>query len=192
MNYISHRSREARDEGTSFSFACGDVTRNDPGQIFKSNWIRPEDLRKYAGITSFFKIVGRDMLRSKVLRCATAYMDESYNGNLLDLLCSNIGYYGIEFSARIDNKSLDSTAFFKKTSSCDRQCHRCGYCEKLAERVLGYGWVSRENLEDLGELALIEMVEAQFNGRFPVCKKLSKERSNGAHYGKTSENMARG
>ncbi|MDR0350883.1 MAG: U32 family peptidase, partial [Coriobacteriales bacterium] len=67
MNLISHRSKTACDEGTSFSFACGEITKDDPGQIFKSNWIRPEDLRRYAGITSFFKIVGRDMLESKVL-----------------------------------------------------------------------------------------------------------------------------
>ena len=100
-----------RDEGNAFSFACGDIIGRDAGQIFKSNWIRPEDMRRYEGITSFFKIVGRDMMPSKVLRCTEAYLDESYDGNLFDLLCSSIGYYGIEFRAHIDNKALGRTNF---------------------------------------------------------------------------------
>ena len=111
MNLISHKSHEERDEGNAFSFACGDIIGRDAGQIFKSNWIRPEDMRRYEGITSFFKIVGRDMMPSKVLRCTEAYLDESYDGNLFDLLCSSIGYYGIEFRAHIDNKALGRTNF---------------------------------------------------------------------------------
>lgn len=82
-------------------------------------------MRRYEGITSFFKIVGRDMMPSKVLRCTEAYLDESYDGNLFDLLCSSIGYYGIEFRAHIDNKALGRTNFFKRTSTCNRQCQRC-------------------------------------------------------------------
>jgi collagenase-like PrtC family protease len=181
MNYISHRSKETRDEGTGFSFACGDLTKNDPGQIFKSNWIRPEDLRRYADITRFFKIVGRDMLKSKVLRCVGAYMDESYEGNLLDLLCSNIGCYGIEYSAHIDNKALDKTSFFKRTSTCNRHCHTCDYCASLAEETLGYGWISKENLEDLGQFSLVELVRSQFRGEFPVCQEFTKEPRKGVH-----------
>jgi collagenase-like PrtC family protease len=181
MNLISHRSKETSDEGTGFSFACGEITRDDPGQIFKSNWIRPEDLRRYAEITRFFKVVGRDMLKSKVLRCVKAYLDEGYDGNLFDLLCSSIGYYGIEYSAHIDNKALDTTSFFKRTSTCNRHCHSCDYCEELAAKLLGYGWVSRENLEDLGEFALIDAVETQFHGQFPLCEEFTRERGKGVH-----------
>ncbi|MFR5828376.1 MAG: U32 family peptidase [Adlercreutzia equolifaciens] len=136
MNLISHKSQEARDEGNSFSFACGSIIERDAGQIFKSNWIRPEDLRRYEDITRFFKIVGRDMMPSKVLRCTEAYLDESYDGNLFDLLCSSIGYYGIEFRAHIDNKALGRTNFFKRTSTCNRQCQRCAYC-RIGRRVSG-------------------------------------------------------
>ena len=92
-NLISHKSNEERDEGNAFSFACGDIIGRDAGQIFKSNWIRPEAMRRYEGITSFFKIVGRDMMPSKVLRCTEAYLDESYDGNLFDLLCSSCLLY---------------------------------------------------------------------------------------------------
>lgn len=174
MNLISHKSHEERDEGNAFSFACGDIIGRDAGQIFKSNWIRPEDMRRYEGITSFFKIVGRDMMPSKVLRCTEAYLDESYDGNLFDLLCSSIGYYGIEFRAHIDNKALGRTNFFKRTSTCNRQCQRCAYCAELADELLGYGWITREMLEDMGQTSMIAAIEAQFGGSYPVCRSFSK------------------
>ncbi len=77
------------------------------------------------------------MMPSKVLRCTEAYLDESYDGNLFDLLCSSIGYYGIEFRAHIDNKALGRTNFFKRTSTCNRQCQRCAYCAELADELSG-------------------------------------------------------
>lgn len=177
MNYISHKSRDSATEEANFSFACGDITDNDPSQIFKSGWVRPEDLKRYGSITKFFKIVGRDMLKSKVIRCVRAYMEQSYDGNLLDLLCSNIGYYGIEKSAYVDNKALGEVSFFERVSACNRRCETCSYCEELANRFLKYGWVTRQNLEDLGEYALIELIMSQFKGRYPVCKNLSSKPS---------------
>ena len=174
MNYISHKSKEAGSEGASFSFACGDIIARDVSQLFKSNWVRPEDLARYEKVTGFFKIVGRDMLPSKVLRCAKAYLDESHEGNLFDLLCSSIGYYGIEHSAHIDNKALDKTSFFKRTSTCNRQCHTCTYCSEMANELVGYGWITRENLEDLGRWDMIATIEGQFDGRFPVCPHFAK------------------
>lgn len=177
MNYISHKSKEAYAEDAAFSFACGDIIVRDPGQIFKSNWVRPEDLIRYKGVTRFFKIVGRDMLPSKVLRCVQAYLDESYEGNLLDILCSSIGYYGIERSAHVDNKALGRSSHFKRTSTCNRHCHTCTYCGDLASELLGYGWVTRENLEDLGHYGAIAVIEAQFGGRYPRCPSFAKESS---------------
>lgn len=175
MNLISHKSQEQDGEGTSFSFACGDIIDRDQGQIFKSNWIRPEDLRRYEDITNFFKIVGRDMMPSKVLRCTSAYLNESYNGNLFDLLCSSIGYFGIEKRAHIDNKALDGTSFFRRTSVCNRQCHRCTYCNDLADELLGYGWITREMLEDLGQKAAADAIAAQFGGTYPENRTYAKQ-----------------
>lgn len=174
MNYISHKSKEGADEGQAFSFACGDIIDRDAGQIFKSNWIRPEDLRRYSDITRFFKIVGRDMLPSKVLRCVRAYMEQSYDGNLFDLLCSSIGFYGIEYRGHIDNKALDRTNFFKRTSTCNRQCQKCRYCQELADELLGYGWITREMLEDMGQPQMIAAIEAQFGGVYPQNRTYSK------------------
>lgn len=169
MNYISHRSRESRTEDADFSFACGDIIAGDPGSIFKSNWVRPEELSRYRGVTKYFKIVGRDMLASKVLRCVGAYMDENYDGNLLDLLCSSIGFYNVEHSAFIDNKALDKSAYFKRLSTCNRKCHTCSYCSDLAKQYLRYGRITEENLLDMGQYQTVAMVKAQCGGRFPRC-----------------------
>lgn len=175
MNYISHKSKQREDEGKAFSFACGDLIERDPSQIFRSKWVRPEDLIRYEGITSFFKIVGRDMLPSKVLRCTRAYMEQSYDGNLFDLLCSSVGFYGIEYRAHIDNKALDETDYFERTSTCDGQCHRCNYCSNLADELLGFGWITREMLEDMGQTELIAAIEAKFGGTYPVNRSYAKK-----------------
>lgn len=174
MNLISHKSREKADEGNGFSFACGDLVAADPANIFRSNWVRPEELEKYAGVTNYFKIVGRDMLRSKVLRCEEAYMDQSYAGNLLDLLCSSVGFFGVDKSARIDNKALGATSYFKRLATCNRQCHTCDYCDRLAQQFVRYGTVTEENLLDLGQYAIVDSVKRQFGGTFPVCTEYSE------------------
>lgn len=171
MNLISHRSREARPEGQDFSFACGERIAHDPAEVFRSNWVRPEELARYAqaGAAGFFKVVGRDMLASKVMRACTAYLDESYDGNLLDLLCSSVGFYNVETSAYVDNKALGESGYFERLSTCDRACHECGYCSKLAAEHLRYGWVTEENLYDMGQGPLAEAIKARFGGRYPKC-----------------------
>lgn len=171
MNLISHRSQEARPEGEAFSFACGERIETDPAEIFRSNWVRPEELETYArtGSARFFKIVGRDMLASKVMRACNAYVDEGYDGNLLDLMCSSIGFYTVETSAYVDNKALGSSGYFKRLSTCNRKCHDCTYCTELAEKYLRYGWVTEENLYDMGQGPMAEMIKARFGGRHPKC-----------------------
>ena len=61
------------------------------------------------------------------------------------------------------------TSHFKRTSTCNRRCHTCTYCDDLARDLLGYGWVTRENLEDLGRYGTIAAIEARFGGRYPRC-----------------------
>ena len=177
MNLISHRSKEAQAEGKDFSFACGDLIKADPAELFRSNWVRPEELELYekAGVTTYFKVVGRDMLASKVLRACEAYLNEEYDGNLLDLLCSSSGFYSVEFGARIDNKALDTSGFFKRLSTCNRKCYDCTYCDELVEKYVRYGWVSEENLRDMGQGHMADAIKARFGGRYPACPTLSKK-----------------
>ncbi len=175
MNLISHRSKDAEAEGKDFSFACGNLIEHNPAELFRSNWVRPEEQALYAKAkaATFFKIVGRDMLASKVLRACAAYMDESYDGNLLDLLCSSVGFYSVDKSAFVDNKALGASGYFKRLSTCNRKCHDCTYCNELAARHVRYGWVTEENLRDTGQDALADMVKARFGGHYPVCPNMS-------------------
>jgi hypothetical protein len=99
------------------------------------------------------------MLKSKVLRATEAYLEQSYDGNLLDLLCSNLGYYNVRYSAYVDNKSLDRENFFNTVTSCGRNCAECNYCKNLTDKLLKYGRVTVENLADLGYIELAEKLK---------------------------------
>ena len=65
FNLTSHLSKETnKGEGVDTGFgrffgACSSVIGQDHSQILKSCWIRPEDIRKYIGITNYFKGSGQ-------------------------------------------------------------------------------------------------------------------------------------
>ncbi|MFZ7132819.1 MAG: U32 family peptidase [Eubacteriales bacterium] len=155
FNYISHKSKELEVESKIFSEHCFPVTAKDLSQILKSCWIRPEDISKYKGITNYFKVVGRSMPTSKVIRSVKAYMQENWAGDIFDILCSNIGFFGWRTGASLNNKRLDKYNFFEKTNSCDRNCAHCKYCDELANKLISFGDYSPERLEDLGLKDLI-------------------------------------
>ena len=165
FNYISHKSKELGSiDADVFFFNCFQVTESDHSQILKSGWIRPEDIAKYDGITNFFKIVGRERPKSHVIRATTAYMKQSWEGDLLDILCSSINHYALETGAHLDNKSLDQYAFFERTTSCQRDCTACTYCDEIADKLVRLKVLTREKLEDLGLHEIAEQMERQ--GRF--------------------------
>jgi Collagenase and related proteases len=160
FNYISHKSKELGSvEGDPFFFNCFQVTEKDHSQIVKSGWIRPEDVSKYKEITSFFKIVGRERPKSHVLRTVTAYMTESWDGDVLDILCSSLNHYSLETGAHLDNKSLDRYDFFEKTTSCARDCVECHYCDEIADKLIRLKVPTRGKLEDLGMHDIAEQME---------------------------------
>lgn len=156
FNYISHKSRKPEMAGTRkaednvFSLNCIQLTKADPSQILKSGWIRPEDARKYEGITRYFKLVGRTSSKSMVLRALKAYMDESWNGDLLELMAGNLYSVGMSHLLHVDNKSLDSLRFFDKVSSCDKECSSCSYCDTLIQQLLRRGVFTSEKIADMG------------------------------------------
>jgi collagenase-like PrtC family protease len=156
FNYISHKSKKPetpggkKSEDNVFSLNCLQLTKADPSQILKSGWIRPEDTRKYESITSYFKIVGRTSSRSMVLRALKAYMEESWEGDLLELMAGNLYSVGMSHLLHVDNKSLDPIGFFDKVASCDKECSSCSYCERLIEQLLKRGVFTAEKMTDLG------------------------------------------
>jgi len=149
FNYISHVSKES--SGWEYFIPyCQQVISEDLSQILKSCWIRPEDTSKYGEITSFFKIVGRVLPKSKGIRADRAYLEESWDGDLLDIVSSSLGAFSMRYGTYLENKDLDKYKFFEKVTSCDNNCSQCGYCEELAGKVIGLGRFTEEKIEDKG------------------------------------------
>ncbi|MFC1846460.1 hypothetical protein ACFLYS_00165 [Chloroflexota bacterium] len=166
-NATSHLSKEIEKKGVDISFGdfygfCDQVIREDPSQILKSGWIRPEDTRKYSEITSFFKIVGRGDLKSKVVRATKAYLEESWHGDLLDILFTSLGSFTLTHGIYLDNESLGKYKFFEKITACDKNCPQCDYCEELAKKIISVGVFTPEKAADMDDrLALAKAEKKQ-------------------------------
>ena len=148
-------------EDDPFFENCSRVSLADKSQILKSGWIRPEDTERYADITHFFKIVGRSQTKSMVIRTVKAYMNQSWDGDLLDILSGSLYNIGMECGAHLDNASLTNVHFFEKITSCDRICETCGYCTKLAGEIVSLKIITRAKLEDMGLGELANQLQSQ-------------------------------
>ncbi|MCK4938493.1 MAG: U32 family peptidase [Methanosarcinales archaeon] len=113
-----------------YYYKCLTMRINDPSLIIKSPFIRPEDLEEYAHITDVFKIGGRSHLLNWILNCVDAYANESYDGNLMDLMDCPKDLIDL---FNIPNKALDGAIQQWKTHST--VCHTCGYCQRLSDKV---------------------------------------------------------
>ncbi len=156
FNYIAHKSRKpdraqgGKPEDNVFSLNCLQLSKSDPAQLLQSCWIRPEDARKYAPVTGYFKLVGRTSSKSMVLRSLEAYMGESWDGDLLELMAGNLYSVAMSHLMHLDNKSLDAAGFFEKVTNCDKQCDACGWCAGLAADLIRRGVFTRAKMTDLG------------------------------------------
>ncbi len=166
FNYISHKSRELGTiEGDAFFFNCLEVTATDHSQILKSGWIRPEDLKRYGEFSTFFKIVGRARPKTMVTRTVKAYLEEDWDGDLLDIVSSSLNKFSLEYGAFLDNKSLEKYNFFETITSCDRNCHKCSYCQQVAKDLIRLRVLTRGKLEDVGFKDAADELER--TGRLP-------------------------
>jgi collagenase-like PrtC family protease len=156
FNYISHKSRNpdktknVKPEDNVFSLNCIQLSKSDPAQLLKSCWIRPEDAQRYGSITGYFKLVGRTSSKSMILRSLDAYMGESWDGDLLELMAGNLYSVGMSHLMHLDNKSLDAVKFFEKITSCDKECSECDYCSEIAGKLIRRGVFTSAKITDLG------------------------------------------
>ena len=96
----------------------------EPTELLKSPFIRPEDLKKYckAGV-SRFKLSDRKLPTKTLLKIVGAYMSQTYNGDLFDIIFLERRPWQDETNIpikklfRIDNKKLDKIDFFKNITS---------------------------------------------------------------------------
>ncbi len=115
-------------ENNPFAAYCTRIKLESPEEVLKSPWIRPEDLGRYSGLVDGFKISGRELPAKDMLRIVDAYVKGRYDGDLMDLL--NVRIPGIF----IDNRSLDG--FLDAAADCGRECKSCGFCRKLAGKIV--------------------------------------------------------
>lgn len=138
---IFHYNQTAHDNserGKSFYFmSCGVKKSKDPQIYLNLNWIRPEDLHLYENIgIQNFKVEGREfVLDGDIVTLLKAYIGESFEGNLLDLL-HIFAPYDTEHQPYIDNKSLNGyvEGFYNNTVKCDQICKQCGYCAEYMRK----------------------------------------------------------
>ena len=115
----------------------------------KLNWVRPEDLKYYENVgIQYFKIQGRQNInKGNLLKTLQAYMDESYDGNLFDLITLFHPYNS--FQVNIDNKKLDGfiEPFVSGKLVCTELCEKCRYCSTYAEKSIGESAANEINMK---------------------------------------------
>jgi len=122
---------------------CEQIKLSDFSEIIKSPFIRPEDIKLYRDLgIQFFKVKGRATRTSSIIETAKAYAEESYDGNLLDIVPLIPSSRGDD--ARIiadppiyvDNKKLDGFLDYFQSSKCRTHCHKCSYCRGIAKKAI--------------------------------------------------------
>ena len=109
-------------------------------KILQNTWIRPEDVHNYEGIVDTMKLATRmHQLPGLVI---DAYCRRRFIGNTLDLFEPGFGRALAPFV--MDNAAFPED-WFRQTSTCNKLCHQCGYCQSVLEKIL----VSTEESYDI-------------------------------------------
>lgn len=99
--------------------------------LLQNTWVRPEDLHHYEGIFDTVKLATR--MHSHPGMVIGAYVTGRHYGNVLDLFEPGFGRAIAPYI--VDNRSFPAD-WFQRTTACKKNCHECGYCEKVLEQVL--------------------------------------------------------
>lgn len=138
-NSVCHEFPQGTQLCFSYGGNCAALRHNEPVELIKALWIRPEDLDAYVdnGVT-VFKIIGRERLSDiDLMRMIEAYFAQSYDGNLIDLI---FGFATTVKHLYIDNKKLDGfiRIFLRGDIDCLSQCtpDQCNYCMTYLQKSL--------------------------------------------------------
>jgi NAD-dependent dihydropyrimidine dehydrogenase PreA subunit len=103
--------------------------------FLRCTWIRPEDVHLFEPELETIKLSTREA--KYPLEIAEAYLNGSYDGNLLRLM-DPIHTFGFR-PYRIDNKSFPADwATSGIAGKCADNCAHCGKCEQVLKQVLKY------------------------------------------------------
>ena len=134
-NYPMHYCMFARDDHSDEAW-------------LRMRWIRPEDLHYYNDIgINYFKISGRTGTTEYVSKMMESYMNQSWEGNLLNLwkplqtIYNGKKEFEEQLPIYIDNKKLDGFLdhWFDKNFECENELcgTTCNYCERFMNKIKG-------------------------------------------------------
>ena len=134
-NLVAHEAEicEVRNMDDFLPYVCWRTLKNREHwhMLLENTWIRPEDIQHYEGIVDTVKLATR--MHSLPGMVIDAYVRGRYIGNTLDLFEPGFGRAIAPYI--ISNQDFPED-WFTKTSSCDKICHRCGYCRAVLNQVL--------------------------------------------------------
>ncbi|MBI4976459.1 MAG: hypothetical protein HZC28_03195 [Spirochaetes bacterium] len=114
--------------------ACWNYLAQDESHrvsVLQNSWVRPEDIVRYEELFDVVKLATR--MHSRPRMVIAAYAEQKFHGNLLDLCEPG---YGPAFAPYIIENDRIPKDWFDRVTTCDKQCHRCGYCGTVLEQAL--------------------------------------------------------
>lgn len=163
QNQCSHDNSEEKRSSTYYSHRCMQKRLEEYGNLLRIGWIRPEDLHLYSSMgIEYFKIQGRHtVLKGDPVRMVECYMQERYEGNLLDLLDCFAPTNSFKFF--LDNSKLDGyiKPFYEEEGFCINNCAECNYCEQFARNAVKVK--EAEEIKQLGENFYMQYDELKAN-----------------------------
>lgn len=126
QNALSHADRKGYD--IDYARSCTNMYTQNPYLMLTNNIVRPEDLKKYDGISNFFKLVGRTTDDDTLLKMIHAYSTESFSGNLVEIVDKGFSEF-----IKLPNKKLNK--LFEQKTKCIKNCQNCVKCKELFEKI---------------------------------------------------------
>ncbi|MDH5297959.1 MAG: hypothetical protein OEV91_02980 [Desulfobulbaceae bacterium] len=113
--------------GMNDALGCRRSLSAQPEQLFRSPFIRPEDVARYQGLAAVIKICGRTLGPGFLETTVAAYLAGRFAGNLLALTDA---MSWLADHLVVENQRLPGD-FFDRLTSCAKECGRCRYCHTL-------------------------------------------------------------
>lgn len=150
-NQMSHNNLYGQACVDYYSHRCILKRGEEPSNLLKMNFIRPEDIKYYESIgIDKFKIQGRQaVIGGNIYKTVKLYFERKYDGDLLDLLDCFLPTNS--FRIRLENRILDEflEPFYTKRI-CKNDCDKCNYCDDFIQQCLNI-----KELEEINNLSQI-------------------------------------
>jgi collagenase-like PrtC family protease len=133
-------SRESLEHGHFVDYSMMKCTLRkvqDPAEMLKGPWVRPEDLGLYEALgIKEFKIAGREQGVEWILRIIQAYSRRQYDGFLNDIIAGFdlVQPFG-RLPTRIDNRKLEGFLPGVLKHDCHLGCLQCSYCDQWVAKA---------------------------------------------------------